>query len=50
MFGRNILRDTTEWFFLNFYYGECKLAPLTLTLSHERDIKFHYFKHIVSII
>lgn len=50
MFGSNILKGTTELLFLHFYYHECDLAPLSWSLSDERDKKFHYFKHIVRII
>ena len=50
MFGSNILKGTTELLFLHFYYHECDLAPLSWSLSDERDKKFHDFKHIVRII
>ena len=36
----------------DFYYGECELAPLTLSLGHDMTVKTDsiFFKHNVSKI
>ena len=43
-------RNTTEWLFLNFYYGKCELVSLILYVGHNHDKRLYYFNHILSII
>ena len=38
-----ILRKATEWLFLIFYYEECDLTPLTLSLGHDMIMKTDSF-------
>ena len=45
-----ILRNTTEWLFLSLYYGEWDLTSLILSLGHNRDNRFYYFKQFVSTL
>ena len=52
MFGRKILRNTTEWIILNFYHSICKLSPsniVTRSWQRQQIISLGYCIHYIKL-